>query len=157
MGDSLHMVTETSGHGSVVSAERLQSPLQVGLEGSILTTHLSPFYESGFMAAFPSSVGTPLRPDLSIVCSVLLQECPREHLRSTPSVTSSGGMREHPALEVTSGPLACDVQGPLVGALQERRWVPGPRGQPAAPEPGPSLHTSALSCGGGFAEHTQRI
>lgn len=67
------------------------------------------------MAAFTSSVGMPLRPNLSIVCTVLLQECPREHLHSTPSVTSSGGIWEHPALKVTSGHLCVWCTRPALG------------------------------------------
>lgn len=104
LGNLLYVATRIEGHGSTGSAERLYPLSKRCGRGSILTVCVaSPLQKD--MATFTSSVGMPLRPQLSIACTTLLQE----HPDITPSVTSSGGNMR------TSCPY-CDLR-PLLCAM----------------------------------------
>lgn len=108
LGNLLYMATRIEGHGSTGSEERLYPLSKRCGRGSILTVCVaSPLQKD--MATFTSSVGMPLRPQLSIACATLLQE----HPDITPSDTSSGGTWEHPALTVTFGHFCVQCASPV--------------------------------------------
>lgn len=73
------------------------------------------------------------------ICQLFAVSCCRSALESSISIALHlfHPQGKYESILPFKWPLdtsVCDVRDPLLGALQARRWVPGPRGQPAAPE-----------------------
>lgn len=80
------------------------------------------------MAVFTSSMGMPLRPNLTIVCTALLQECPRELLHRLHLFHPRGEYESILPIQWPLATSACAEQDLLLGGSPGNEMVPGPGG-----------------------------